>query len=123
VDCYLYEDQRTIHISSNGVKDEALLGHTYEIFVKLENEIEQRRDYVIEVVAKVAGYETEEGTDDKVIIIDDLETIESIVVKYAEVSLKGLLTIQFSEFVTVNSTSIDTNSTESNRLLQTKETS
>ena len=123
MDCYLYEDQRTIHISSNGVKDEALLGHTYEIFVKLENEIEQRRDYVIEVVAKVAGYETEEGTDDKVIIIDDLETIESIVVKYAEVSLKGLLTIQFSEFVTVNSTSIDTNSTESNRLLQTKETS
>jgi len=58
------------------VRDKALLGFNYKIDVKLKNEINQTKDYVIEVVTRATGYETEESTTDKVIIVKDLEKIE-----------------------------------------------
>ena len=84
--------------------DKAALNFTYPIIITLENEIEQKSVYVIEVIA-IDSYVEPEKPIPVVIPIDDLEIIESIKISGAKVDLKGLMTIKFEEFIYANETS------------------
>lgn len=90
VDCILSDDNSLIYLSSAGVKDEALFGSTFPITIRMENEIEQRSEYTIEIAIQ-AKNTVDEDEEDKTVVIEEIESIEKIVIDYAIVDVKGLM--------------------------------